>query len=131
MRNTATCAVSIDMSITVDLMVQDHERLVTPTGGSPLHLPLLPLDLWVRERMGVGGANTGTHQLPALVRAWLAIAVSMLLASAQRCSSFYKMMILSVSLTLGRRVTVVVLSFVLSVHRATENSIHFFVPVKV
>ena len=39
------------------------------------------------------------------------------------------------SLTLGRRVTVVVLSFVRSfihsVHRATESSVHFFAPVKV
>ena len=34
-------------------------------------------------------------------------------------------------LTLGRRVTVVVLSFYLSVNSATENSAHFFVPVKV
>ena len=43
--------------------------------------------------------------------------------------------IMIISLTLGRRVTVVVLllvhSFYLSVHRATENSVHFFVPVKV
>ena len=34
-------------------------------------------------------------------------------------------------LNLGRRVTVVVLSFIHSVNRATESSAHFFAPVKV
>ena len=43
--------------------------------------------------------------------------------------------VLALSLTLGRRVTVVVLSFIhsfiRSVNRATESSTHFFAPVKV
>ena len=58
-------AVPIDMilvSITVDLMVQDHEPLVTLTGDSLL--ALLPR---VMGRMVVGGASTGTHQPLVLV----------------------------------------------------------------
>ena len=62
MRNDAIIIDMISVSITVDLMVQDHEPLATLTGDSLQ--ALLPQ---VMGRMVVHGANTGTHQLPVLV----------------------------------------------------------------